>query len=300
MWSTFFVLNTLVSPAFLSCNQVRHMNFTVFLQASQVQSIEAYSELLKQQQEQIDLVIYGSLIPLIIVFIFLFFVVYRSRREAAFRKREFELQLSRSNMEMKALRSQVNPHFIFNCLASIQHFISKNDNRQAEYYLVRFSRLIRQVLENSTQNMVALTEDLEALEMYVEMERLRLQGRFEFDLRIDDAINPDEVFIPPLIIQPLVENAIWHGIDGDGGKAVISCSIKTREHFLECTVENPVGEHKAQKPSYKRKSLGLTLIQERLELLNSIYNTNCQISQEEVKKDYISRITRIEIPLESD
>ncbi|MFN2429544.1 MAG: sensor histidine kinase, partial [Cryomorphaceae bacterium] len=154
--------------------------------------------------------------------------------------------------------------------------------------------------ENSTQNMVALSEDLEALEMYVEMERLRLQGRFEFDLRIDDAINPDEVFIPPLIIQPLIENAIWHGIDGDGGKAVISCSIKSGEHFLECTVENPVGEHKVQNPSYKRKSLGLALIQERLELLNSIYNTNCKISQEEVKKDYISRITRIEIPLESD
>jgi len=278
------------------------MNLFLFLQATRDQSAEEYAELIAQQQEQIELVIYGSLIPLIVVFIFLFFVVYRSRREAAFRKREFELQLSRSNMEMKALRSQVNPHFIFNCLASIQHFISKNDNKQAEYYLVRFSRLIRQVLENSTQNMVALSEDLEALEMYVEMERLRLQNQFEFDLQIDESINPENIFIPPLIIQPLVENAIWHGIDGDGNgkKAVISCTILSGDHFLECTIENPIMENKAQKASYKRKSLGLVLIQERLELLNSVYNTDCQITQEDVKKDYISRITRIEIPLESD
>jgi len=259
--------------------------------------IEENNRLKEQQTDQVGLVIYGSLIPLVVVFVFLFFVVYRSRREATFRKREFELELSKSSMEMRALRSQVNPHFIFNCLASIQHFISKNDNKQAEYYLVRFSRLIRQVLENSTQNMVALAEDMEALEMYVEMERLRLQNQFDFNLRVDKAIDPEEIFIPPLIIQPLVENAIWHGVGVTDEKARITVDITAEADYLICTVENPLQKTEKKKVSYKRKSLGLSLIRERLELLNSIYNTNCTLSQEDV--GYISKRTKIEIPIET-
>lgn len=263
--------------------------------------IEENKRLSEQVSDQIDLVIYGSLLPLVVVFIFLFFVVYRSRREAAFRKREFELELSKSSMEMRALRSQVNPHFIFNCLASIQHFISKNDNKQAEYYLVRFSRLIRQVLENSTQNMVALAEDLEALEMYVEMERLRLKNQFDFDLRTNDSIDPDEIFIPPLIIQPLIENAIWHGVGAGDDKAEITVDIKPGEKYIECTVENPIQKSEKKKVSYKRKSLGLVLIKERLELLNSIYNTNCKLEQDDLKKDdYLFKQIKIQIPFESD
>jgi len=262
------------------------------------QLIEENKRLSEQVSDQVDLVIYGSLIPLVVVFVFLFFVVYRSRREATFRKREFELELSKSSMEMRALRSQVNPHFIFNCLASIQHFISKNDNKQAEYYLVRFSRLIRQVLENSTQKMVSLGEDLEALEMYVEMERLRLQNQFEFALEIDESVNREEVFIPPLIIQPLIENAIWHGVGESDKKAQINLEIRPGVNHLECTVENPLQSTEKKEISYKRKSLGLALIRERLDLLNSIYNTNCTLSQEDV--GYISKRTKIEIPTETD
>jgi len=263
--------------------------------------IEENEQLKEQASDQVDLVIYGSLIPLVVIFIFLFFVVYRSRREATFRKREFELELSKSSMEMRALRSQVNPHFIFNCLASIQHFISKNDNKQAEYYLVRFSRLIRQVLENSTQNMVALAEDLEALEMYVEMERLRLQNQFDFNLQIHESIDSEEVFIPPLIIQPLVENAIWHGVGAEGEKAKITVEIKSVEKYLECIVENPMQETERKKVSYKRKSLGLVLIKERLEILNNIYNTDCMLEQDDVKKDnYLFKQITIQIPYETD
>ncbi len=272
------------------------------LSTEEVEQLIAENERLSEQvSDQIDLVIYGSLLPLIVVFIFLFFVVYRSRREAAFRKREFQLELSKSSMEMRALRSQVNPHFIFNCLASIQHFISKNDNKQAEYYLVRFSRLISQVLENSTQNMVALAEDLEALEMYVEMESLRLKNQFDFDLIIEDSIDTEEVFIPPLIIQPLVENAIWHGVGAEGEKAEITVEIKSGEKQLECIVENPIQETEKKKVSYKRKSLGLVLIKERLDLLNNIYNTDCTLEQEDLQKDeYLFKQIKIQIPFEKD
>jgi LytS/YehU family sensor histidine kinase len=237
------------------------------------------------QTDQIELVLFGSIVPLIIVFIFLFFVIYRSRREAAFRKREFDLELSRSNMEMRALRSQVNPHFIFNCLASIQNFIGREDTSQAEYYLVKFSSLIRQVLENSTEKMVSLSDDLDALLKYVDMEKLRLSGQFDFELETDDQIIADETFVPPLIIQPLVENAIWHGANDSAEKGLISVKIEVNDsESLICSVKNlgkgvPVKKKVAE---YKKKSLGLSLIRERVELLNGLYNRSDEVTISDV------------------
>ncbi|MCH2214602.1 MAG: histidine kinase [Flavobacteriales bacterium] len=241
---------------------------------------EEYQSLL-EQSDKIDLVIYTSFIPVILVFIFLFFVVYRNRREKEFRKREFALQLARSDMEMKALRSQVNPHFIFNCLASIQNFVALNDNRQAEYYLVRFSGLIRQVLENSTEKMVPISDDVEALEKYVEMEKLRLDNVFNFTLSIDESIDAETTFIPPLIIQPLVENAIWHGVGDDGTESQIDVEIKRGgNEIIECiTVNKSASESRqTERHTMKKKSLGMALIRERLQLLSSLYDGEFTLS----------------------
>ena len=282
------------------------MQLLLLLQTEQVQNADKLADTIAQEQELIDMVVYGSLIPLIIVFIFLFFVVYRSRRERAFRKREFELELSRSNMEMKALRSQVNPHFIFNCLASIQHFVSNNNNEEAEYYLVRFSRLIRQVLENSTQKMVSLEEDLEALEMYVEMEKLRLNNGFEFEMKIDPSLDMEETFIPPLIIQPLIENAIWHGVSDDLSKGEIDLELEPHDQDgIRCTVINNASEEKTNKKSNpnKKKSLGLSLIRERITLLNSLYNRHDELFIEDIKhpiKLYPAKKVVIVIPCEKE
>ena len=265
---------------------------------------EEYQSLL-EQSDKIDLVIYTSFIPVILVFIFLFFVVYRNRREKEFRKREFALQLARSDMEMKALRSQVNPHFIFNCLASIQNFVALNDNRQAEYYLVRFSGLIRQVLENSTEKMVPISDDVEALEKYVEMEKLRLDNVFNFTLSIDESIDAETTFIPPLIIQPLVENAIWHGVGDDGTESQIDVEIKRGgNEIIECiTVNKSASESRqTERHTMKKKSLGMALIRERLQLLSSLYDGEFTLSINDIgemeTEESFGKIVRMLIPCE--
>ncbi len=261
----------------------------------------------KEEANQVELVVLGSLVPFVIVFIFLVFVVYRSRRERAIRKSQFELELARSGMEMKALRSQVNPHFIFNSLASIQYFISSNNNDQAKYYLVQFSSLIRRILENSTEKMVSVKDDIDPLIKYVEMEKLRLADAFTFNLIIDDAIDQDYTFIPPLIIQPIVENAIWHGVSNHQGNPVIEVELsKTNDDGIRCAVRNPISEEIQERPTRnpdKKKSLGLSLIRERIDLLNSLYDRNDSLQMRDINLNgnaYLVKEVSLVIPCETE
>ncbi len=261
----------------------------------------------KDEANQVEMVVLGSLVPLAIVFVFLFFVVYRSRRERAIRRAQFELELARSGMEMKALRSQVNPHFIFNCLASIQYFISSNNNTQAKYYLVQFSSLIRRILENSTEKMVSVKDDIDPLVKYVEMEKLRLADAFTFELIVSDEIDQDYTFIPPLIIQPIVENAIWHGVSNHKGNPVIEVELtKVDENGIRCAVRNPISEEVELRPARnpdKKKSLGLSLIRERIDLLNNLYERNDSLEMRDLEMDgksYRVKEVSLVIPCETE
>ena len=130
-----------------------------------------------------------------------------------------ELQRQAAELEMQALRAQMNPHFIFNCLSSINRFILKNESKTASNYLTRFSRLIRMVLINSQKPMIALEEELEMLRIYLDMERLRFKDSFDFVISFKNVIETEAVLIPPLILQPICENALRHGLmhkEGNG------------------------------------------------------------------------------------
>ena len=115
-------------------------------------------------------------------------------------------------LEMQALRAQMNPHFIFNSLSSINHFVLKNETEAASDYLTKFSKLIRTVLNNSKKSMVSLEEELEMLRLYLEMENLRFKNAFSYGIHLDEMVKPTCIFIPPLLFQPFVENAVWHGL----------------------------------------------------------------------------------------
>jgi LytS/YehU family sensor histidine kinase len=117
-----------------------------------------------------------------------------------------------NELEMQALRSQMNPHFIFNCLSSINRFILKNKTEEASDYLTKFSRLVRMVLNNSRQELIALEDELETLRLYLDMEQLRFKNAFDYYINCVNEITADNIFIPPLILQPFAENAIWHGL----------------------------------------------------------------------------------------
>jgi sugar lactone lactonase YvrE len=180
-----------------------------------------------------------------------------------------------SETEMKALRAQMNPHFIFNSLNSINKYILKNDHTNASRYLTRFAKLIRLILDNSNSREIPLSSELEALGLYIEMESLRFTNKFSYEITLQ---------VPPLIIQPYVENAIWHGLlhKESGGRLTIQVK-KTNDNMLQCVIEdNGIGRSKANelksKSATANKSLGMKLTEERINMLNQYASLNATIS----------------------
>lgn len=188
-------------------------------------------------------------------------------------KRQAEFQRQSAELEMQALRAQMNPHFIFNCLNAINRFIFINETRAASDYLTRFSRLIRMVLLHSQKKLVPLEDELEMLRLYLDMERMRFKNNFDYHIRTTNAVETHPVFIPPLLLQPFCENAIWHGLMHKDDQGHLNIEINEESGILYCTItDNGVGREKAEafksKSAEKEKSLGLKITKERLSLLN--------------------------------
>lgn len=212
--------------------------------------------------------------------------IVKAKAEAEKREAERILMSTKQKMadvEMQALRAQMNPHFIFNCLNSINRYIVKSDQATASLYLTRFAKLIRLILDNSNSKNVTLSNELEALKLYIEMEALRFDKKFSYRITLDQNISPDSLELPPLIIQPYVENAIWHGLlhKDAGGQLLIHISL-LNETMLVCEIEdNGVGREKAKemksKSATSRKSLGMKLTEDRLALLNKHAELNASI-----------------------
>ena len=178
------------------------------------------------------------------------------------------------DLEMQALRAQMNPHFIFNCLSSINKFILKNEADRASDYLTRFSRLIRMVLINSQKSVISLEDEIEMLRLYIEMEQLRFKDHFTYGIIFGNDVKPANILIPPLLLQPFCENAIWHGLMHKKGAGHLCVSFALNQaSVLECMItDNGIGRAKAQEikkaSGEDRKSLGLKLTAERLSIFN--------------------------------
>jgi hypothetical protein len=170
------------------------------------------------------------------------FGFYKRRRDAGQRQKEAEFSAQVSDTEMKALRAQMNPHFIFNSLNSIGNYISQHKLSAADDYLIKFSKLMRSILENSELKQVSLAKDLAALELYMQLEALRMEDKFSYKIEVGEDIDQENTLIPPLILQPFVENSIWHGIAKKAGKGRITVSIRKEGEMIHCVVEdNGVG-----------------------------------------------------------
>lgn len=202
-----------------------------------------------------------------------------------------DTQQKMTEVEMQALRAQMNPHFIFNCLNSINRYIVKSDQATASLYLTRFAKLIRLILDNSNSKNVILSNELEALKLYIEMEALRFDKKFSYHFDIANNISADSIEVPPLIIQPYVENAIWHGLlhKENGGMLIIRVKM-INESMLQCEVEdNGIGREKARelksKSAISRKSLGMKLTESRLSLLNKYAAVNASIDIVDLKEE---------------
>ena len=188
-------------------------------------------------------------------------------------KKQAQLQQQAAELEMQALRSQMNPHFIFNCLNSINRFIFKNENEAASKYLTRFSRLIRLVLIHSQKQVISLENEVEMLRLYLDMECLRFKDSFHYTLALPADGEMGMIYVPPLIFQPFCENAIWHGLLLKEGDSHLDISIFIEGEFLNCIIaDNGVGRTKSAALKMQRgennNSMGLKITRERLALFN--------------------------------
>ena len=169
----------------------------------------------------------------------------------------------------------MNPHFIFNALNSIQFFIAQNDRKNAISYLSTFSKLIRGVLNNSVNNKIRLSEELELLQYYVNLELVRFDNKFDFILTVDEKLDTESVEIPSLLIQPYVENAIIHGLynKSDRGALKISVNKETEDMILFEIEDDGIGRAAATELKKKNfpshKSMGIALTEDRLRLINA-------------------------------
>ncbi|MCB0472674.1 MAG: tetratricopeptide repeat protein [Flavobacteriaceae bacterium] len=174
-------------------------------------------------------------------------------------------------LEQDLLRTQMNPHFIFNTLNSIKHYIINNEQQNAVYYLNKFSKLMRQILENSSAKEICLSKELETMNLYLNIENIRFSNEIVYTMEVDENVDPTYIKVPPMILQPFLENAIWHGLSSKKGKKTIDIHIKKPNvGFIEITIEdNGIGRDEANqiksKKTLKRKSFGLEITRERLE-----------------------------------
>jgi hypothetical protein len=213
-------------------------------------------------------------IATIILSIYLF---YR-RRIAFIRKEEGKktaLNQQLAQIEMKALKAQMNPHFIFNCMNSINSYILENDKKKASDYLTKFSTLIRLILENSDKQKINLADELAMLETYIQLEQNRLNNKFDYHIKIEASIKTIAFEIPPLILQPFIENAIWHGLVHKTERGVININIRKEPGRLICIIEdNGIGRAKAgllkEQRVIKHQSMGMKVTEDRLRILNQL------------------------------
>jgi len=221
-------------------------------------------------ERQKNLRMYTTLAALLIVVIlYLLYTRYKQRQKLL----KEQLERSRADIEQRLLRSQMNPHFLFNSLNTINGFIMSNNVDTASEFLTKFSKLVRHILEYSRKEMILLDEEVKTLRLYLELERMRFNNRFDFDIEVSGDLKTDELYVPPMLTQPFIENALIHGLfpKQEGGTVKVFFSADEAGIKVEI-IDNGIGREAAGAMSRKQtdthRSLGLQLTRERLALMD--------------------------------
>jgi tetratricopeptide (TPR) repeat protein len=229
-----------------------------------------------KQQSLVNKILIGS----ILVFVLLGFIIFRNfslkRKNDMLqnKRKQAELQQQAAELKMQTLRTQMNPHFIFNSLNSINRFILENNRTNSSRYLTKFSRLIRMILQNSQSSFISLKSDLESLELYLEMETMRFDNHFTYKIIVSPELNISRLKVPPLIIQPYVENAVWHGLMNKEEKGELEIEVVQEGNCLYIKItDNGIGREEAariaSKSATKHKSMGLLITADRIAMIQS-------------------------------
>jgi len=235
----------------------------------------------KEVERQDDIkkvILIGLFLTLLLAGLLIYALQQKLKNQKIIASKNEEIKISNlkkelGTLEMKALRAQMNPHFLFNCMNSINTMILRDDNANASKYLTKFSKLVRLMLENSENPKVTLQDELEMLNAYVALESIRFKGKIAYTLEVNEDIDKETTLIPSMVLQPFVENAIWHGLLHTSKKAgKLSIKVSEKKDFLHCSIlDNGVGREAAlklhKKTKLKKKSMGIKITTDRLTLL---------------------------------
>ena len=219
-----------------------------------------------------------SLGAAVILLLTLAYFMYRNNKQQ---------KINNHLLALKSLRSQMNPHFIFNALNSVNNFIATNDERKANKYLADFSKLMRSVLENSELDFIPASKEIELLNLYLHLEHERFKDKFEFELNVDPSIKESNIPVPPMLLQPIIENAVWHGLRYKKEKGLLKVSFEPHNQSgIKVVIQdNGIGREKSKelktKHQKKRDSKGLGNIKNRIDLLNELHNKNITLTVED-------------------
>ena len=286
-------LNENLVAAELTADLARSEERIALLEQQRIQQVQLFEKETEAREANLQRqqIISYSLAGGLVVLSFSAFFVYRSSRQ---KRRANQL------LALQSLRSQMNPHFIFNSLNSVNSFIARNDERSANKYLSEFSRLMRAVMENSKHDFVPLTSELDILRLYLGLEHVRFEDKFDYTFNVDANMDSDAIEIPPMLIQPYIENAIWHGLRYRPEKGALTVNFKTgKDHLLVIIEDNGIGREKSQEIKTKNQrsnqSTGMRNIRQRLEIINEIHGTklNVNIADSKPGEEYVG--TRVEI-----
>lgn len=192
-----------------------------------------------------------------------------------------KVQIKNKKIALQSLRREMNPHFIFNSLNSVNQFIATNNELEANQYLTKFSKLMRGVMENSTEDFIPFQQELDLLQNYLALEKTRFADKFDYEIHVDEGLNMQSLQVPGMLVQPFLENAIWHGLRYRTEKGFLKLSFEKLDHHLKIIIEdNGIGieESKKQKTQHQktRQGRGMKNTLERIALLNDLYNRDIQ------------------------
>ncbi|MUU77747.1 tetratricopeptide repeat-containing sensor histidine kinase [Winogradskyella endarachnes] len=256
-----------------SRNIAEQQNRITSLESDRALSRSKY-ELTQEQNKNQKIIIYSLIGGLILLLItgYLMFKYIKQQR------------LANNLLALKSLRSQMNPHFIFNALNSVNTFIATNDERTANKYLTDFSKLMRAVLENSEEDFIPLKKEVELLNLYTQLEHFRFQDKFDYSIDVDESIDVDDYQIPPMLLQPYIENAVWHGLryKNEKGHLHIYIQPKSKDEITITIADNGIGRErsKALKTDHQKKqnSKGMNNIKKRVSILNEMYKDKVDVT----------------------
>jgi tetratricopeptide (TPR) repeat protein len=260
-------------------------------------------ELLSLKLKNQRLMIYGSTGLLVLTLAIGILIISRSRINA--KRRISEMNRKISEVTQANLRQQMNPHFIFNTLNSIQYYMYQHDKLATNNYLTKFSSLMRKVLENSRYTSVPLRDELDALKLYLELEMIRFKDKFDYEIIVDDEIDTLLYKVPTMLIQPYVENSISHGLMPGECKGKVKIGLKLEKDYISCTIEdNGIGREAAREKNLKKdknhNSLGTQIVASRLDLVNALYGTSLKTIYTDLKNkngEPSGTLVEIQIPI---